>query len=681
MAIKKKNKRQDLPCEMSETKLRSELNYLKDVEAMEKEGFPHHEHHSSHSHDHHHGHHHHNNDDNKTFITKIIFGLIFTLGGLYYKEYISLAFFFIAYMIVGGDILYLALKNIINGNIFDENFLMAVATVGAFIIGQYPEAITVMLLYKIGEHLQEKAVTKSKDSVADLMNIRPSYANLKCSNGDIKRVSPSEIYVDDIILVKPGEKIPLDGIVLRGESQIDTSSLTGESTPEVVRKRDAVLAGTINKSGLLEIKVTCEYAESTVSKILHLVENASSNKAVTEKFITRFARIYTPIVVTLAFIIALVPPFILKEPFPLWTYRALSFLVVSCPCALVISIPLSYFAGIGAAAKCGILIKGANYLEALSKAEAIVLDKTGTLTEGSFKVSKIITNGFMAEDMLLEYAAYAEMYSNHPIAKSIIKAYKNSTVKPLLDKSRIKSFQEYPGMGVKIYLGDRYIYAGNYKLMEEMDINYNQVKEVGTIVYIAVNNNFIGSIVISDIIKPASPQAIRSLEAIGIKRTIILTGDNRNIADYVGQVLSIDEIYSELLPDEKVDILMAIEKTISKKGKLVFVGDGINDAPVLAKAHVGIAMGGVGSDAAIEAADVVLMTDNPIQVAASIELARNTQKIVNENVILCIGIKVLVLALAAAGLATMWMAVFADVGVTILAILNSLRALKFQSIT
>ena len=623
-------------------------------------------------------HHHHHHDHHKSStVIRLIIGVLFGISGLFFNDYVSISLFLIAYVIVGGDILLTAFHNILKGKIFDENFLMSIATIGAFLIGAYPEAIGVMLFYQVGEYLQDLAVNKSKKSIASLMNIRPDYANIERDNGEIEVVSPEEVEIDDIIIIKPGEKIPLDGVVISGESQVDTSSLTGESTPKIIRKRDSVLAGSINKTALLEVRVTNKYSESTVSKILELVENASNKKAPTEKFISRFARIYTPIVVALAFIIAIVPPIVYNELFSVWVYRALSFLVVSCPCALVISVPLSFFGGIGGASKVGVLIKVGNYLEALSKAYIVVFDKTGTLTEGTFEVNKIESRGIITEDMILEYAAYAEMYSNHPIAKSIIEAYKKSTERALLDKSRIKSYEELPGKGVKIYLGDRYIYAGNYKYMEELGIRYIKSKEVGTIVYLAVNDNFVGSLVIADKIKATAPSSIQKLREIGIKKIIMFTGDNRQIASYVGQVLNIEETYSELLPHEKVSKLEAI-KLAHKKSKVLFVGDGINDAPVLTSADIGIAMGGVGSDAAIEASDVVLMTDDPTQISTAISIARKTEKIVLQNIIFSISIKVLVLVLTALGLTNMWMAVFADVGVTIIAVLNSIRALKIE---
>ncbi len=632
-----------------------------------------------HSDDHVHNHNHdHGEGFKKKQIIKFIIGISLAVAGVLTKDMISLFLFIASYLVIGGDILLIAGKNIIKGQVFDENFLMSIATIGAFLIGEYPEAIGVMLFYQIGEFFQQLAVNKSRNSISELMDIRPDHANLKLSNGDISSVSPEEVGIGDIIVVKPGEKIPLDGVVVRGDSQIDTSALTGESVPRVVKERAEVLAGSINKTSLIEVKITKDFSESTVSKILELVENASNKKAPTEKFITKFARYYTPIVVILAILLAFLPPLAMGEDLYTWLYRGLSFLVVSCPCALVISIPLSFFGGIGGASRSGVLVKGGNYLEALSKAEVVIFDKTGTLTEGSFEVTKITPYGFITEDMLMEYAAYAEIYSNHPIAKSIVESYKKISTKAIIDKSRIKSYEEIPGKGVKIYFGDRYIYAGNYKLMEELEIKYVKSNEVGTIIYVAVNNNFVGSLVISDRIKNTSPMAIAKLKELGIKKTVMLTGDNKTIADYVAKVISIDEVRAELMPYEKVSEVEKIYNGLSKKGRLVFVGDGINDAPVLARADIGIAMGGIGSDAAIEASDVVIMTDDPEKISTSIKIARKTQKIVVQNIVFSLLIKAIVLVLTALGITNMWMAVFADVGVTIIAVLNAMRAMKME---
>ncbi|HAK42013.1 MAG TPA: cadmium-translocating P-type ATPase [Clostridium sp.] len=629
-----------------------------------------------HSHDH--GHSHYGESFKKKRIIKFVIGISLAIGGILTKDIVSLVFFIASYLVIGGDILLIAGKNIIKGQVFDENFLMSIATVGAFLIGEYPEAIGVMLFYQIGELFQELAVNKSRNSISELMDIRPDHANLKLSNGDISSVSPEEVYIDDIIIVKPGEKVPLDGVIVKGDSQIDTSALTGESVPRVVKERDEVLAGSINKTSLIEVRVNKEFGESTVSKILELVENASNKKAPTEKFITKFARYYTPIVVALAILLTFLPPIIMGGDLYTWLYRGLSFLVVSCPCALVISIPLSFFGGIGGASKSGVLVKGGNYLEALSKAEVVVFDKTGTLTEGSFEVTKISPYGFITEDMLIEYAAHAEIYSNHPIAKSIVESYKKMSSKAIIDKARIKSYEEIPGKGVKIYFGDRYIYAGNYKLMEELEIKYVKSNEVGTIIYVAVNNNFVGSLSISDRIKSTSPRAIAKLKELGVKKTVMLTGDNKTIAEYVAKVISINDVRAELMPHEKVREVEKLYKGLSKRGRLIFVGDGINDAPVLARADIGIAMGGIGSDAAIEASDVVIMTDDPEKISTSIKIARKTQKIVVQNIVFSLLVKAVVLVLTALGITNMWMAVFADVGVTIIAVLNAMRAMKIE---
>ncbi|MEG1255710.1 heavy metal translocating P-type ATPase [Clostridium sp.] len=622
--------------------------------------------------------HSHESSSTKKKIIKLIIGIMLSTAALLTNNVISLILFILSYLVIGGDILLIAGRNILKGQVFDENFLMSIATIGAFAIGEYPEAVGVMMFYQVGEFFQHLAVNKSKKSISELMNIRPDYANLKLSNGDLSVVSPERINIGDIVVIKPGEKIPLDGVVIRGSSQIDTSALTGESVPRIVKEREDVLAGSINKTSLIEIKVTKEFSESTVSKILELVENASNKKAPTEKFITKFARYYTPIVVILAIILAILPPILMGGEFSVWIYRSLSFLVVSCPCALVISIPLSFFGGIGGASRSGVLVKGGNYLEALSNAEIVVFDKTGTLTEGSFEVTKIMPYGFITEDMLMEYAAHAEIYSNHPIAKSIVESYKKISSKAIIDKSRIKSYEEIPGKGVKIYFGDRYIYAGNYRLMDELEIDYVKSKEVGTIIYLAINNNFVGTLVIADRIKDTAPLAMAKLKEIGIKKTVMLTGDNKTIAEYVAKVVSIDQVISELMPHEKVAEIEKLYKTLSKNGKILFVGDGINDAPVLARADIGIAMGGIGSDAAIEASDVVIMTDDPAKISTAIKIARKTQKIVVQNIVFSLLVKVVVLILAAIGIANMWMAVFADVGVTVIAVLNAMRAMKLE---
>lgn len=622
----------------------------------------------SHSHEHDHSH-----EGEKKDLIKLGIGLAIFIIAMVFKfsSSVELILYSISYLIVGGEILLRAINNIKRGEVFDENFLMSIATVGAFAIGQYPEGVAVMIFYQIGEILQGIAVNRSRKSIADLMDIRPDFANIKI-NETVKRVSPDEVSIGDVIIVKPGEKIPLDGVIISGLSAIDTSALTGESLPRTITIGESVLSGSINKNGLLTIRVEKEFRDSTVSKILEMVQNASAKKAPTEKFITKFARYYTPTVVFAALALAVLPPiFIEGASFSQWIYRALSFLVVSCPCALVVSIPLGFFGGIGSASKKGILIKGGNYLEALHNAEIVVFDKTGTLTKGVFKVTKINgMNGFSNND-ILTFAAYAENFSNHPIAISILNAYDNQ-----IDGSRLKDYQEIEGHGIKVLLDNKELLVGNDKLMKNETIFHNDSKEIGTIVHIAVDKTYAGYIVISDEVKEDSYEAIKLLKSIGIKDTIMLTGDNKQVAKAVGEKLNIDEIYWELLPNEKVEKLELIENKKSPKGKLIFVGDGINDAPVLTRADIGIAMGGVGSDAAIEAADVVIMTDEPSKIATAIKIAKKTRKIVVQNIIFALGIKIILLVLVAMGLGTMWEAVFGDVGVTLLAVLNSMRVLK-----
>ena len=616
--------------------------------------------------------------------------------------WITRAIYLIGYLIVGGEIILKAIKNIFKGELFDEHFLMAVATIGAIAIGEYPEAVAVMLFYQVGELFQDYAVDKSKKSITELMNIRPDYANVK-RNENITKVNPEEVKIGEIIVVKPGEKIPLDGIVLEGKSMIDTSSLTGESLPRNVEKNDEILSGCINQNGTLSIKVTKEYGESTVHKILDLVENASNKKSKSENFITKFAKYYTPIVVILAILLAIVPPFILRlGEFTNWLYRALTFLVVSCPCALVISIPLGFFGGIGGASKKGILVKGSNYLEALANTETVIFDKTGTLTEGIFEVQKIETvktlkqsnkiekdkkfekNNKTENDKdfyeiekqeLLKLVASCEKDSNHPIAMSVKKAYAEQNNQKM-DGNKIKNINELAGKGISAIIDEKEILVGNEKLMKENSINYIESKDVGTVLYISINKKFAGYIVISDKIKHDSKTAISDLYKNGVNKTIMLTGDKKEVAENVSNQLGMTSVFSELLPDGKVEKVEEIIKNKSPKSKVVFVGDGINDAPVLALSDIGIAMGGLGSDAAIEAADVVIMTDEPSKVSQSIDIAKKTMKIVKENIIFAIAIKIIVLILGACGVATMWEAVFADVGVSILAIINSLRMLK-----
>ena len=615
---------------------------------------------------------------------------IIALCAKFENIWINRAIYLIGYLIVGGEIILKSIKNIFKGELFDEHFLMAVATIGAIAIGEYPEAVAVMLFYQVGELFQDYAVDKSKKSITELMNIRPDYANVK-RNENITKVNPEEVKIGEIIVVKPGEKIPLDGIVLEGKSMIDTSSLTGESLPRNVEKNDEILSGCINQNGTLSIKVTKEYGESTVHKILDLVENASNKKSKSENFITKFAKYYTPIVVILAILLAIVPPFILRlGEFTNWLYRALTFLVVSCPCALVISIPLGFFGGIGGASKKGILVKGSNYLEALANTETVIFDKTGTLTEGIFEVQKIETVKTLKQSNkiendkdfyeiekqeLLKLVASCEKDSNHPIAMSVKKAYAEQNNQKM-DGNKIKNINELAGKGISAIIDEKEILVGNEKLMKENSINYIESKDVGTVLYISINKKFAGYIVISDKIKHDSKTAISDLYKNGVNKTIMLTGDKKEVAENVSNQLGITSVFSELLPDGKVEKVEEIIKNKSPKSKVVFVGDGINDAPVLALSDIGIAMGGLGSDAAIEAADVVIMTDEPSKVSQSIDIAKKTMKIVKENIIFAIAIKIIVLILGACGGATMWEAVFADVGVSILAIINSLRMLK-----
>ena len=608
----------------------------------------------------------------KIIVALVIY--IIAIAGNFGNIWIKDALFIISYLIVGFSILKKAIRNIFRGKVFDENFLMSVATLGAFGVGEFPEAVAVMLFYQIGELFQSYAVDKSRKSISSLMDIRPDYANV-LRDGKEEKVDPDEVKIGEIIVVKPGEKIPLDGTIIEGKTMLDTKALTGESVPVEAKENDEVLSGSINESGKILVKVSKEYGESTVSKILDLVENASSKKSKSENFITKFAKYYTPTVVIIAVILAIVPPFIFKgTSFTEWIYRALSFLVVSCPCALVISIPLSFFGGIGGASKMGILIKGSNYLEALASTEIAVFDKTGTLTKGVFEVQKIETNN-ISKDELLEIAAYAENYSNHPIAKSIKNVYKKE-----IDTNRIKDIKEISGHGISVTIDDKNVLIGNEKLMEENKIQYTKSEDVGTILYIAINNEYKGLIIISDEIKEDALGLMKNLRNLGVKKTVMLTGDKKTVGEDVGEKLGLDEVYTELLPDGKVEKVESLIREKTEKGKLVFVGDGINDSPVLAMSDIGIAMGALGSDAAIEAADVVIMTDEPSKIADSIGLSRKTMKIVKENIVFAIFIKVLVLVLTAIGLSTMWEAVFADVGVSIIAIVNALRMLKVKKI-
>ncbi len=608
---------------------------------------------------------------------KIIVAFILFLIALiinFNNELINNIIYIIAYIIVGLEIIKKAIRNITRGKIFDENFLMTIATIGAFAIGEFPEAVAVMLFYQVGELFQNYAVDKSRKSISNLMNIRPDFANVE-KNGEIKKVEPDEVKLGDTIIVKPGEKIPLDGYVLEGSSNIDAKALTGEALPQEVTEGKEVLSGSINLNGTLKIKVTKEYGESTVSKILELVENASSKKSKSENFITKFARYYTPIVVIIAVILAIIPPLIVPNAtFSDWIYRALSFLVVSCPCALVISIPLSFFGGIGGASKIGILIKGSNYLEQLSDTETIVFDKTGTLTEGVFEVQKVNAIG-ISEEELLKIVAYAENYSNHPISLSVKKAYGKD-----IDEMQITENKELAGFGVNSKIEGREVLVGNEKLMEENKIEYNKTEEVGTILHVAIERKYVGYILISDKIKKDSIQTIKNLKKNHIKQIVMLTGDRKEVGEKVAKEIGIDKVYTNLLPDEKVTKVESLLKEKGEKGKLAFVGDGINDAPTLALADIGIAMGGLGSDAAIEAADIVLMTDEPSKIVDAIHLSKRTMRIVKENIVFAILVKVIVLILSAFGLSTMWEAVFADVGVSVIAIINALRVLRVKKI-
>ena len=590
------------------------------------------------------------------------------------NEWLQIALFIISYIIVGGDVVKRAVKNIFKGQVFDENFLMSIATIGAFFIGEYPEGVAVMLFYQVGELFQSYAVGKSRKSIASLMDIRPDYANVK-KGDELVKVDPDEVQIGDIIVIKAGEKIPLDGKVIEGSSMIDTSALTGESVPREVEVGSDILSGCININGVITAEVTKEFGESTVSKILDLVENASSKKSNSEQFITKFARYYTPVVVIIAVFLAIIPHLVIDgATFSDWIYRALAFLVVSCPCALVISIPLSFFGGIGGASKKGVLVKGSNYLEALAETEIVVFDKTGTLTKGVFNVQEIHPEGVSKEE-LLELTAHAESYSNHLISLSLKRAYSKE-----IDNGRISDVEEISGHGVIATVDGKKVMAGNIKFLKMMDIPYFKGELIGTIVHVAVNNKYIGYIVIADEVKEDSAKAIKELKAANIKQTVMLTGDNKSIGSKVAKELGLDKVYVELLPADKVEKLEELFSQKSKKGKLAFVGDGINDAPVLARADIGIAMGGLGSDAAIEAADVVIMTDEPSKIATAMKISKKTLKIAHQNIVFAIVIKIIVLILSAFGITTMWAAIFADVGVTIIAVLNAFRALNVKNL-
>lgn len=629
----------------------------------------------------------------KKRIKRVVIGAVVYLAAVLFQRifgtlqwFCHLTVFLAAYLIIGGDVVKNALRNMGKGQIFDENFLMTIATVGAFFVGDYPEAVAVMLFYQVGECFQSYAVGKSRKSITALMDIRPDYANV-FREGEWVEADPDEVLVGDSILVRPGERIPLDGVIEKGNSSLDTMALTGESIPRDVSEGDEVISGCVNKNGVLEITVSKPYGESTVARILDLVENASSKKAKAENFITKFAKYYTPVVVICAALLAVIPPLVLGGGWSDWIYRAFSFLVISCPCALVISIPLSFFGGLGGASKEGILIKGSNYLEALADTEVVVMDKTGTLTKGNFAVSKAVLskeakeNGIVpvkaedisekAEAVLLQLAAYAESFSNHPISKSLLVAYGKT-----VDTSLITNAEEIAGHGVVVKIGNREILAGNEKLLTSRGIAFEEADEAGTLIYVAEGNCYLGYILIEDEIKQDAAKAIKDLKESGVKKIVMLTGDHRKVAKKVAETLSLTSYYAELLPGDKVSKVEELFAEKSAKGKLAFVGDGINDAPVLARADIGIAMGGLGSDAAIEAADVVIMTDEPSKLARAMKISRKTLVIVKQNIVFAIGIKVLVLLLAAAGMASMWAAVFADVGVAVIAILNAMRALK-----
>lgn len=624
------------------------------------------------------------NDKQKKMLRKIIVAAVFYIIaiiisklGFQYSNRVSFAVFIVAYIIVGKDVLLKAFSNIKRGKVFDENFLMTIATVGAIIIGEYPEAVGVMLFYMVGEFLQSLAVNKSRKSISDMMDIRPDYANLIKEDGSVETVDPYDVEIGAKIQIKAGEIIPLDGIVVSGKAMLDTSALTGESVPRSVNVGDHVYSGSINKDGLLSLEVTKEFSESTASKILDLVENAAAKKSKTENFISKFAGVYTPIVVFAALALAIIPPFIFPNTgFTTWIYRALTFLVVSCPCAFVIAIPLSFFSGIGASSKIGVLIKGSNYLELLSDVKTFVFDKTGTLTAGVFEVVKIYPNN-VSDMELLENAALAEEYSSHPIAVSIKKAYEELKEESGNLSERLSDLTEVAGQGISIKVDGETVLVGNDKLMTSNNIEFEKCDDFGTIVYVAKNNIFLGTIVINDRIKETSKESLAALKNIGIQKNVMLTGDTKEVADIVAREVGLDYAYAQLLPQDKVDKL---EEILAEKNTTAYVGDGINDAPVLARADVGIAMGGIGSDAAIEAADVVIMDDNLDNIVKGIKVAKRTMSIAKQNIIFAIGVKVIFLLLAAIGFGTMWEAVFADVGVTVLCIINAMRNLQVENI-
>ena len=620
----------------------------------------------------------HGGESDKKRIIRLISGTIIFGGGILLSKLfqldtsVELGIFILGYLLLGGEVVLKALKSITQGQVFDENFLMSVATLGAFAIGDFQEAVAVMLFYQVGEYFQDSAVRKSKKSIADLMDIWPDSATVKKGN-EFVIVAPENVAVGDIILVKPGEKIPLDGRVIDGESMVDTKALTGESVPRILKIGDKAISGCINQNGVLTILVVKTFGESTVAKIIDLVENASSKKSPTENFITTFSRYYTPVVVGLATLLAVIPPIFMGAAWAEWINRGLIFLVISCPCALVISIPLSFFGGIGGASKKGVLVKGSNYLEALNNLDIVVFDKTGTLTKGVFQVMAIHTANGFTENELLAYAAKAGVFSNHPIALSILKAYDKS-----IDKEQLSEYSEISGHGTRVTVNGKVVFAGNEKLMKLSNISFIENTDIGTKVYVAIDNQFAGALLISDEIKKDSRETIAGLKARGVRKIIMLTGDNTRIGEAIAKELGIDEVYTDLLPDQKVEKLEMLDLQKRAKGKMAFVGDGINDAPVLARADVGIAMGGLGSDAAIEAADVVLMTDEPSKLLEAIDIAKATKGIVWQNIIFALSVKGVFLSLGAVGIATMWEAVFADVGVAVIAILNAMRILKMK---
>lgn len=633
-------------------------------------------HHHSHAHSEEQGHthsHEHGEGNTRRILLRLGVGVVLAAGGMFLpvSGLPELLIFLAAYLVVGGDVVWSAARNIVRGQVFDEHFLMSLATIGAFAIGEYPEGVAVMLFYQVGELFQGMAVNRSRRSITALMDIRPEFAYLK-EGGKLRRVSPEEVTIGDTIVIKPGEKVPLDGKILEGSAMMDTSALTGESVPRSAGPGSQVLSGFINRNGVITVEVTHTFGESAVSKILELVQNASSNKAKTENFITKFARGYTPVVVITALLLAVIPPLLISgATFSDWIYRALVFLVISCPCALVVSIPLGFFGGIGAASRNGILVKGSNYLEALNDVKIVVFDKTGTLTKGQFKVTGIYPEEGIPEGELLRIAAYAESHSPHPIAESIRSAYSGD-----IPEEAITGYNEISGHGISVTVEGKAVLAGNARLMEREGVLSRTPGQDGTVIHIAVDKQYAGCLVISDEVKEDALQAVRQLKALGIRKTVMLTGDTSSVAEAVGQQLGIDEIHAGLLPQHKVEAIERLEKEKTQQEKIIFVGDGINDTPVLARADVGIAMGGLGSDAAIEAADIVIMTDEPSKIAAAISIAKRTRGIVWQNIIFALAVKAIFLLLGAFGIATMWEAVFSDVGVTVLAVLNSIRALR-----